>query len=114
MSTLPNHDEVIEAIHTLHEVQVTWPSAEDAGATITRRCAPMDFAPSRTAHDKTPRYHFWDLESDSGKNHTVPLLASKITSVEVLDSTFDPAEFVTWDLERSPWTIGRTTWGEYN
>jgi hypothetical protein len=111
---LPNHDDVIQAIHELHEVRVTWPSKDDGGAVQSRRCAPMDYGPGRRAHDQTPRYHFWDFESDSGTSHTLSLLASQITSVEVLDSTIDPSSFVTWDTKRSPWFVTRTSWASSN
>lgn len=110
---LSNHDGIIQAIHDLREVRVTWPSQDDGGAVQSRRCAPMDFGPSRRAHDQTPRYHFWDFESDSGASHTLSLLASQITVVEVLDSTFDPS-FVTWDTDRSPWFVARASWATSN
>ena len=112
--TLPNHDEFIQAISDRREVLLTWPSKEDGGISQVRRCAPMDFGPSRTALDKTPRYQFWDFESDSGRPHPLLLLTAQITKVELLDSTFDPATFVTWDLVKSPWHVPRTTWGNYN
>jgi len=108
---LPNHDEIIQAINDLHEVRVEFRSKEDGGAILSRICAPMDYGPGRRAIDQTPRYHFWDLESDSGVSHTLSLLASQITSVEVLNSSFDPASFVTWPAN---WFIDRTTWGNSN
>lgn len=112
---LSNHDDVMAAIHDRREVLVTWVSKEDGGTNQTRRCAPMDYGPSRIAADKTPRYFFWDFESDSGQNHTLGLLAGRIVSVEILDSTFNPADFVTWDTTvKSPWWVPRTTWGADN
>jgi hypothetical protein len=108
---LRNHDEIIQAITDLQEVRVAFRSKEDGGAILSRRCAPMDYGPSRNARNKTPRYHFWDFESDSGRTHTLSLLASQITSVEVLDSSFDPASFVSW---KAPWFVVRTTWGNFN
>jgi hypothetical protein len=108
---LDNHDDIVRAIEERQEVEVQFRSKEDGGVLLTRRCAPMDFAPSTRAHDKTPRYHFWDFESDSPRNHTLSLLANQILYVKVLDSTFDPASFVNW---RTNWTIPRTTWGFYN
>lgn len=111
---LPNHDEVIQAIADLREVRVTWPSKEDGGAIQSRRCAPMDFGPSRRGSDPAPRYHFWDAESDSGRAHPLILLASQIAKVEVLGSSFDPSTFVAWDLNKSPWYVARTTWGNFN
>jgi hypothetical protein len=106
---LPNHEEFIQAITDLHEVRVEFRSKEDAGKTLYRRCAPMDYGPSLRARDQTPRYHFWDFESDSGSNHTLSLLASQIRSVQVLDSIFDPSAFVRWDPN---WFVVRGTWGD--
>ncbi|MCK2035681.1 hypothetical protein KZC51_05985 [Microbacterium sp. SSW1-49] len=108
---LSNHDEIITAIHDLAEVHVSFRSKEDGGAILTRRCAPMDFAPRARANDKTPCYHFWDFESDSPRNHVLSLPASQILSVRVLNSTFDPSAFVTWTPN---WFVTRSTWGSYN
>lgn len=112
--TLPNHHEFLEAISSLQEVRLTWRSKDDGGTLQTRKCAPMDYGPGRRAHDQTPRYHFWDFESDSGRNHVLSLLPSQIVSVEIVESTFDPSSFVTWDLTKSPWFVPRTTWGASN
>jgi len=108
---LDNHAAIIDAIHDLREVEVTFRSKEDGGATLSRRCAPMDYAPRARAHDKTPVYHFWDFESDGPRNHTLSLPAYQITGVKILDSGFDPSDFVAWDPE---WAIERATWGEHN
>lgn len=108
---LANHDEIVRAIEGLRRVRVQFHSKEDGGVALTRDCAPMDFAASRSAHDQTPRYHFWDFESDSGKPHTLSLRAAQIHSVEVLDSGFEPETFVTWPTN---WAVPRTTWGSKN
>ncbi|QKS88654.1 hypothetical protein [Curtobacterium flaccumfaciens] len=108
---LTNHNEFVAAIESHREVEVTFHSKEDGGAVLTRRCAPMDFGPSRRARDKTPRYHFWDWESDGPRTHTLSLLAEQIVSIEVLDSTFDPASFVAWAPN---WFVERTTWGQFS
>lgn len=108
---LHNHDDILHAILDLKEVNVTFQSKEDGGATLTRRCAPMDYGPSRRASDKTERYHFWDFDSDSGSSHTLSLLASQITSVEVLESTFEPGSFVNWNPN---WFVSRTSWADFN
>lgn len=110
---LPNHDDVVGAIEALRQVRVTWPSQDDGGSIQTRLCAPMDYGPSRRALSQPSRYHFWDFESDSGKNHTLSLRADQIVSVEVLDSTFDPSDFATWDVGASAWFTPRTTWGAH-
>ena len=106
-----DHEVFIRAIEDRREVTVRFRSKEDGGVALTRRCAPMDYAPSTRARDKTPRYHFWDFESDSGSNHTLSLPAEQIHSIEGLDSTFDPADFVTW---APMWTIPRATWEQFN
>lgn len=111
---LANHADVVQAINDLREVRVTFRSKEDGGAALTRRCAPIDYGPSRRAHDKTPRYHFWDFESDSPKPHVLSLLPSQIIGVELLDSTFDPESFVTWNTASSPWSVIRSSWGAAN
>ncbi|MEA1263837.1 hypothetical protein MicroSTF_12420 [Microbacterium sp. STF-2] len=108
---LPNHDDIIHAIEHRREVRVRFHSKEDGGVALTRDCAPMDYAASRRAHDQTPRYHFWDFDSDSGKPHVLSLPATQIHSVEVLDSVFDPEAFVTWPTS---WAVPRTTWGTVN
>ncbi|GAB3067703.1 hypothetical protein [Nocardioides zeae] len=111
---LANHEDIVQAIHDCREVVVEWRSQDDGGTIQRRRCAPMDYALSRRFHDQAPRYHFFDFESDSGWNHPLSLLSSQIERVEVLESTFDPAMFVTWDTRRSPWVLPRSTWGDHN
>ncbi len=59
-------DKFIDAIHSRSKIMLTFYSKED-NATITRLTAPMDFGPSRRAHDKSDRFHFWDYESDKKK-----------------------------------------------
>ncbi len=108
---IQNHDEVLAAIANLHEVRVRWRSKDDRGQLQARRCAPMDYGPSRRASDPAPRYHFWDFESDSGRNHVLSLPAAQIVDIEILDSSFEPATFVTWPTN---WFVKRTTWGSCN
>lgn len=106
-----NHYEVLGAIENLREVRVSWRSKDDAGRVQVRRCAPMDYGPSRRAKDQSPRYHFWDFESDSERNHVLSLRADVITSVDVLETQFVPSEFVTWSPR---WFVPRSSWGVHN
>lgn len=101
----------IGAIHSKNKVRLTFYSKED-GAQIVRNCAPMDFGPSRRAAKKDDRYHLWDYDSDT-KSHTLSLLPDQIASLEVLPDQFDPASFVTWSTQTSPWFIARD-WGTYS
>lgn len=107
---LPNHDEILGAIEDRAEVQVTFLSKDDGLAQISRRCAPMDYGPARSMTVPEDRYHFWDFESDSGKNHVLTLPDEQIISVEILPSSFDPAEFVSWPPN---WHVARSSWGQF-
>jgi hypothetical protein len=72
----------------------------------------MDYGPSRRAKQKNDRFHFWDYDSDTQK-HTLSLNPEQISNLQVLDDTFEPAEFITWDITKSPWFISRD-WGPYS
>jgi len=107
----PDHDTFIFALENKRKVLLRFFSKED-GATLTRRCAPMDFGPSRRARDKSDRYHFWDYDSDAAR-HTLSLLPGQIHSIQLLDDPFMPQEFVTWSVSASPWFYQRN-WGAYS
>jgi hypothetical protein len=98
----------IGAIHAKKKIRVTFYSKEDT-ATIQRTCAPMDYGPSRRAHEKNDRFHFWDYDSDK-ERHVLSLNPEQLTDMRVLDEDFEPSEFVTW---RTPWLIPRD-WGAYS
>ncbi|WED26433.1 hypothetical protein L3V77_15760 [Vibrio sp. DW001] len=95
----------IDSIHSKSKISMTFFSKED-GRQLHRLCAPMDFGPSRRAHNKDDRYHLWDYESDN-KNHVLSLLPDQIVAMEFLDQNFDPIEFVTWQTN---WFVSRD-WG---
>lgn len=101
----------IGAIKNKNKVKVRFYSKEDGGI-LERVCAPMDYGPSRRAHNKADRYHLWDYESDK-EWHTLSLLPEQVESIEVLEAYFDPAEFVTWDVNVNPWFVDRD-WGIYS
>jgi len=98
----------IQAISSKHRIRVTFYSKEDGGI-IIRKCAPMDYGPSRRTKDKSDRFHMWDYESDKGP-HTLSLKPEQIHNIEILDETFDPSEFVDWDTD---WLVPRD-WGQYS
>jgi len=101
-------DEFISAIRNKKKVRVIFFSKEDK-ETITRKCAPMDYGPSRRTKGKNERFHLWDYESAT-KNHTLSLSPQQVEKIEILDETFDPAEFVTW---KTDWIISRD-WGTFS
>ena len=101
----------IGAIHAKKKLLLKFNSKEDASV-ISRTCAPMDFGPSRRGQDQQDRFHFWDYTSDKGP-HTLSLLPLQIVSIEILEASFDPREFVTWDVQKSPWFVKRD-WGSFS
>jgi len=101
-------DPFIGAIHSLNKIRLVFFSKED-GAILVRRCAPMDFGPSRRAHDKSNRFHMWDYDSDT-KSHTLSLLPNQVKSINILNTQFCPSEFVTWTPN---WLVPRD-WGKYS
>lgn len=98
----------IQAIHSKMKIRLVFFSKED-NQQIVRKCAPMDFGPSRRARDKNDRFHLWDYESDKF-NHVLSLLPMQVVQMDVLDEIFDPVEFVKWDTRNSPWFVKRD-WG---
>lgn len=104
-------DDFTKAIHNKNLIRLTFFSKED-GTTLTRKCAPMDYAVSRKFHDGLVRYHFWDFESDK-VNHNLPLLPDQIRKMQVLPENFDPATFIYWNTQENPWTIKRD-WGRFS
>lgn len=104
-------NEFIQAIRGRKMIQLQFYSKED-GHILVRNCAPMDYGPSRRAHEKNDRFHLWDFESDQ-KNHVLSLSADQINSITVLGDTFNPDQFVTWDTNKSRWFVARD-WGQYS
>jgi len=98
----------IQAIHDKKKVMLSFFSKED-GTVLHRTCAPMDYGASSRAHNKADRYHLWDYDSDE-RVHTLSLLPEQVHNIQVLQESFDPAEFVTWT---PAWIVPRD-WGEYS
>ncbi len=106
-----DHKVFIDALENRMKVEITFSSKED-GETLKRLCAPMDFGPSRRAKDGLDRYHSWDYGSDE-RPHSLSLLPNAILRISATDEEFDPKEFVTWDLKKSPWFHTRD-WGRHS
>lgn len=101
-------DNFIQAIYNKAKIRLTFASQED-GRNLTRLCAPMDFGPSRRAHNQDDRFHLWDYESDQA-NHVLSILPNQVVGMEFTAEVFDPAEFVTWQPN---WIVARD-WGQYS
>jgi len=104
-------EQFIRAIHGKRKIILTFYSKED-GCFLSRKCAPMDYGPSRRAKQKNDRYHVWDYESDTQK-HTLSVNPEQISDIQFLEENFEPAEFITWDTVSSPWFIPRD-WGPHS
>lgn len=87
-------DQFMAAIHSTKKLLVSFHSKEDGGV-LQRTCAPMDYGPSRRAHDQSDRFHFWDFDSDTAP-HVLSLRPEQVLRLETLVENFDPAEFVNW------------------
>ncbi len=98
----------IEAIHNKTKIYLTFFSKEDSRS-LTRLCAPMDFGPSRRAHNQSDRYHFWDYESDE-RNHVLSLLPNQVKGMKFTQEYFNPSEFIDWETK---WFIERD-WGKFS
>jgi len=106
-----DHQTFVQAIHSKKKLKLTFFSKEDRGY-LVRMCAPMDFGPSRSAKDKSERYHFWDYESDK-TTHTLSLMPDQVSQIQLTEHHFDPIEFITWDINKSPWFLPRD-WGRFS
>lgn len=102
-------NEFLKAINDKLKVRITFYSKED-NKTITRLCAPLDYGPKHGETIPLDRFHLWDFESDSKKNHILGLEEKNIKEMELTNETFDPKAIVTWERKR-PWYIKRH-WGD--
>ena len=106
-------DQFKSAIDRLLLVEVSFFSRDD-NKVIKRKCVPLDYGPSRRAASTASRYHFIDLESDSlPRYHVLSLLPEQVSSLKLLDENFKPADYITWDLKKSPWFLHRD-WGKFS
>jgi hypothetical protein len=107
------HNNFIQSIHDKKKIELHFFSKEDERV-IVRKCAPMDFGPSKRFKDGINRYYVWDYFPDGGKKpHPIPLEPKQIKEIKVLEETFNPAEFVTWNLIAYPWHVKRD-WGQFS
>ena len=95
-----DHAVFVRAIKDNRKVKLVFLS--DAGGTkVEKLCGPMLYSPSfvgdETA-DESDCYYFWDFESGSGK-HVLGFPPNKIVSLELTEQAFDPAEFITSEVD---------------
>ena len=106
-----DHDIFTQAIKEKRKVKVAFLSDED-GCSQVKLCAPVDFEPCGVIGEESSRYYFWDFEK--GTNGAPLILEpNQISSVKLHKETFNPAKFVTWDLEELPWFLERD-WDQFS
>ena len=102
------HEIFINAIHHKKMVKIQINSKEKG--IIERICIPFDFGPSRRNLEINPdRYHFYDLDSPD-EQHTLSITPDQLLKIEVLEKSFDPADYVKWTPN---WLVQRD-WGIYS
>ena len=108
MELMMSKEKFVQAIHNKTKIRLTFFSKEDR-SNLTRLCAPMDYGPSRRAHNKDDRFHLWDYESDK-KNHSLSLRPEQIVNMEFTNESFEPSDFVVWETN---WIVARD-WGKFS
>lgn len=77
---------------------------------IKRKAVPFDYGPIQSGKRAGEiSFNFFDVDSPSGP-HTFSPTPENLLEIELLDETFDPADYITWDTN---WHIARD-WGEYS
>ncbi|PLW79679.1 hypothetical protein C0585_06820 [Candidatus Woesearchaeota archaeon] len=101
---MENKEIFIQAINEKKKVKVKINT--DEKGIIIRDCIPFDFGTG-----KLPgiRYHFLDLTSPDGP-HNLSVLPNKLLEIEILDETFNPADYIKW---KPNWKLARD-WGEFS
>lgn len=95
-------DIFLSAIHSKNKVKIKFYSKKDE-RNIERKCAPLDFGPSKRTKEKDERFHVWDYEGEKGP-HTSSLTIEQVLGITVLEERFDPRSIVTWTPD---WIISR-------
>jgi hypothetical protein len=104
------YNNFIKAISEKKLVKISFDSQEKG--VIERTCVPFDFGPSKRKMNPNPeRYHFYDLDSPE-KEHTLSILPEQLLELEILETTFDPKDYITWPAPYD-WFIARD-WGTYS
>jgi len=106
MSIHRDHNIFLQVIKERRKIRLVYFRKEDNSSPQDKLIAPMDYHPGHRATDKSDYYYFWDFEE---VNNGVPLILepNKIISMNPDEETFDPSEFVTWDVSELPWFVKR-------
>jgi hypothetical protein len=110
MSMHRDHNIFLLAIKERRKIRLVYFGEEDNSSPQDKLIAPMDYHLGHRATDKSDYYYFWDFEEISDG---VPLILepNKIISMNLDKETFDPLDFVSWDVSELPWFVKRD-WGK--
>lgn len=101
-------NEFYRAIDEKKIVEITFRVIE-TNSIETRICVPFDFAESKRYRDGIMRYHFYDLNSPTGKTHNLSIKPQNLIRLIVTDTVFNPSDYITW--KPTNWTYKRN-WGD--
>ncbi len=102
----------VAAIHSKTTVKVIV-KRKGKPTPLIATCAPLDYAPPRNNPDSAALFHFYKFAWKHHKAHIMSIEPDMLTKLEVLADTFDPADFIDWDVTQKPWTIERD-WGDFS
>lgn len=105
-----DHDIFVQAIKEKRKIWLTFFNKAD-GDTQVRLSIPMDYEP-HGIEEETSRYYLWDTDKSINGSFII-LFPNNIVSMKLDKGTFDPAAFITWDLEELPWFLKRN-WGQFS
>jgi hypothetical protein len=107
-----DHSIFIRAIKERRKIRLAYSKEEGNSNSKEKLIIPMDYHLGHRVTDKSDCYYFWDFEE---ANNGVPLIleSDKIISMEMNEESFDPSEFVIWDVRELPWFVKRD-WGKFS
>ena len=109
-----DHNIFIRAIKERRKIRLVYFREEDNSSSQDKLIVPMDYHLGHRATDKSDYYYFWDFEEEEADNGAPLILEpDKIVSMNMVEETFDPSEFVTWGTRELPWFVKRD-WEEFS
>ena len=97
-----------QAIQTTKCIKISFDFKEKG--IINATAIPFDMGASSRYKDEKIRYYFYILDAEN-KKPNVAILPEQLLELEILEQSFDPAEYITW--EKISW-ITKRDWGKYS
>lgn len=106
-----DHNVFIQAVNERRKIIVTYLNEED-NFVKSGHLVPMDCSCDYVGKEYFDCYQFWDYQKGFD-SFPVVLSSEQILNIKFDEESFDPAEFVTWDLSQLPWCLKRD-WGLFS